>query len=201
MILIDSYRDWVVPFLSFSFSLLSSLFFSNFLVIWIFLFWFIMIFHEELTSTRRNCTDKKSVWKKATLSWPLNIREMKRSLHKSIGVLWLCAGNDWLDVLPVGDIDTRLCRLLRRWTRLNSLDDHRWALLARTKAHGDGDCCSGELAGKLCRWNRISQSSGERVYCLSLGSSWYRFWTHWIFILYIFRPHSRTTHSCHSASC
>lgn len=123
-----------------------------------------------------------------------NIREMERFLHKSIGVLWLCAGNDWLDVLPIGDIDAWLCGILRRWTWLNSLDDHRRAFLAGPKTDSDGDCRTRELAGKLCRWHRISQPAGMKLLAFPQSIYYNNEYS-------ILRPHSKTTHSCRSALC
>uniref|UniRef100_A0A182FDC2 Uncharacterized protein n=1 Tax=Anopheles albimanus TaxID=7167 RepID=A0A182FDC2_ANOAL len=71
----------------------------------------------------------------------------------SLGVFWLCAGNDRLDVLPVGRVNAGLRRVLRRRTGLDTVDDNCRTLLPGTAAERDGDRGAGELDGELRCWN------------------------------------------------
>lgn len=79
-----------------------------------------------------------------------------------IGVFRLCTGNDRLDVLLIGDINTGVCRLLCRWTGLNTVDDHRRAILTRTPTQCYGHSCFSQLDGQLCCRHRFSQLTGMR---------------------------------------
>lgn len=78
-----------------------------------------------------------------------------------IGVLWLRAGDDRLDVVPLRRVDAGLRRVLRGGSRLHSLDDHRGALLSGTTAGRHVHRCAGQLAGQLPRRNRLPHDEGE----------------------------------------
>lgn len=77
-----------------------------------------------------------------------------------IGVFWLCAGNDRLDVLSIGGGHPRLCGILRCGTRIDTLDDHRRALLPGTPAQRHGHCRFGQLDGQLCGRHWFPQHEG-----------------------------------------
>lgn len=47
-----------------------------------------------------------------------------RLLHCCLGVFRLCAGNDRLDVLLIGDINIGICGILCCWSRIDSMDDN-----------------------------------------------------------------------------
>lgn len=68
---------------------------------------------------------------------PPAAQERRTRFYCLIGVLRLCAGNDRLDVLSLGDIDPELRGVLRRRTRFYTMDDHGRAILARpqTRRH------------------------------------------------------------------
>lgn len=69
-----------------------------------------------------------------------------------IGILWLCTGNDRLDVLPLGSLHSRLRGLLRRGAGLDPLDDHGRALLPRSKTCSHVNSRAGQLDGQFpCR--------------------------------------------------
>lgn len=79
----------------------------------------------------------------------------------SLGVFWLCAGNDRLDVLPVGRVNAGLRRVLRRRTGLDTVDDNCRTLLPGTAAERDGDRGAGELDGELRCWNWFPKFKGK----------------------------------------
>lgn len=87
--------------------------------------------------------------------------EGEDSCYALIGVLWLRAGDDRLDVVPVGRVDARLRGLLRGRARLHSLDDHRGALLSGTTAGRHVYCSSGQLAGQFLSRHRLPNLEGN----------------------------------------
>lgn len=89
-----------------------------------------------------------------------------------IGVFWLCAGNDRLDVLLIGDISIGIRGLLCGWPGLHTLDDHGRAIFSRTPAQCYGHSCFSQLDGKLCRRHRFSKFTGKYIdFSLSLSLS------------------------------
>lgn len=64
---------------------------------------------------------------------PPAAQERRTRFYCLIGVLRLCAGNDRLDVLSVSGVDTKLRRVLRGRTRIDTLDDHGGTVLARSQ--------------------------------------------------------------------
>lgn len=68
-----------------------------------------------------------------------------RLLHLSLGVFRLCAGNDRLDVLPIGDINIGICGILCCWSWFHSMDDNSRTVLPRSTSQCDGNSCIGEL--------------------------------------------------------
>lgn len=78
-----------------------------------------------------------------------------------LGVFWLCAGNDRLDVLPVGDLDPGVRRFLRRWTWVDTVDDNGRAVLAGSTSQRHGNCGPGELERQFRRRHWISQFAGN----------------------------------------
>lgn len=87
--------------------------------------------------------------------------EKERDYYRLIGVFWLRAGDDRLDVIPLRGFDPQFRGLLRRRTWLNSLDDNRGTVFTRTPSCCHVDCCTGELDGKLSRWHRVSLFEGK----------------------------------------
>lgn len=93
---------------------------------------------------------------------PTNHRERKYYAF-CIGVFWLCAGNDRLDVLSICGRYIGLCCVLCRGTRLHTLDDNGGALLPRTTAQRHGHCRAGQLDGQLCGRHWIPQNEGASL--------------------------------------
>ena len=79
----------------------------------------------------------------------------------SLGVFWLCAGNDRLDVLPVGSVNAGLRRVFRRRTGLDTVDDYCRAVLPRAATERDGDRGARELDGELRCWNWFPKFKGK----------------------------------------
>lgn len=77
--------------------------------------------------------------------------------YRLIGVLWLCAGNDRLDELPVGGFHSQLRGVLRCRTWLHPVDDHRRTVLAGTQAQCHGNSSTSQLDGQFRSGNRIPQ--------------------------------------------
>lgn len=110
----------------------------------------------------------KEIYKRCerrTKKKPTNHRECEYYAF-CIGVFWLCAGNDRLDVLPLGGGHPWLCGLLRRRPWLHTVDDNGGTVLAGSPAQCHGHCGAGQLDGQLCGWHWIPQHEGwpaERV--------------------------------------
>lgn len=132
-------------------------------------------------SKSRKTNDRKSLSKSRTCYYP-----------HSVGILWLCTGNDRLDELPVRGLRAGLRRLLRGGPRIHSVDDHCRAVLPGTATQCHGDCRSRQLDGQLCGWNRIPQSQGDKK-SMSIFNG--------LFLTPSLscRPNWRTTPSCHLA--
>lgn len=77
-----------------------------------------------------------------------------------LGVFWLCAGNDRLDVLPVGDLDPGVRRVLRRRTGIYSVDDNGRAVLAGPSPERHGNCGAGELERQFRSGHWIPKFTG-----------------------------------------
>lgn len=71
--------------------------------------------------------------------------------YRLIGIFWLRAGDDRLDVLFVRRIDAEFRRLLRCRSRFNSVDDNCRAVLAGTEAGRHVHCGSRQLDRQLPR--------------------------------------------------
>lgn len=78
-----------------------------------------------------------------------------------IGIFWVRAGNDRLDVVPVGGVDALLRQVLRRGARLHTVDDHCRAVLARTPARRHVHCRPGQLDRQFRGGDRVSQHEGK----------------------------------------
>lgn len=98
--------------------------------------------------------------KKKSHKKPTNHRE-SGSFTFCIGVFWLCTGNDWLDVLPIGRVHPGLCGLLCGGARLNTLDDNGGTVLARSKTQCHGNSSIGQLDGQFCGWHWFPQYEGK----------------------------------------
>lgn len=81
-----------------------------------------------------------------------------------IGVFRLCAGDDRLDVIPVGSVYTQLRGVLRAGPWVHPVDDHRRALLPGPSASRHVDSRSRQLVGKLPRRYRFSDDEGEKLF-------------------------------------
>lgn len=79
----------------------------------------------------------------------------------SLGVFWLRAGNDRLDVLPVGGVNAGVRGVLRRRAGLDSVDDYCRAVQPGAAAERDGDRGAGQLDGELRCWNWFPKFKGE----------------------------------------
>lgn len=78
-----------------------------------------------------------------------------------IGVLWLCAGDDRLDVLPVRCLHTQLRRILRSRARLHPMDDHCRAVLTGAPPGCHVYCGTRQLDSKFPRWHRFPNDEGK----------------------------------------
>lgn len=102
---------------------------------------------------------KKPIVCKSTLTPPLVGKE--QHFYRLIGVFRLCAGDDRLDVLPVGGLDPQLRDVLRRRPGLDTLDDNRRAVLAGAPASRHVHRRARQLDGQLSRGHRLPQHEGE----------------------------------------
>lgn len=81
--------------------------------------------------------------------------------HRLIGVFWLRAGDDRLDVVPVRRVHAELRGLLRRGARFDPLDDHGRAVLAGASARRHVDSGARQLDGQLLGRHRLPKHEGE----------------------------------------
>lgn len=108
------------------------------------------------------------------------MRERKRTITRhSLGVFWLRAGNDRLDVLPVGGVYAGVRGVLRRRAGLDSVDDYCRAVQPGAAAERDGDRGAGQLDGELRCWNWFPKFKGEYYipdyveWCLGSWIKWF----------------------------
>ena len=78
-----------------------------------------------------------------------------------IGVFWIRAGDDRLDVVSVCGLYVGIRCVLRGWPRLDTLDDHRRTLLVRTEASCHVNCGSSQLDCQLPGGNRVPESKSK----------------------------------------
>lgn len=93
--------------------------------------------------------------------FPSVAQESRTRFYRLIGVFWLRAGNDRLDVVSIGDSDAQLRGILRGGAGLHTLDDHGGTVLSRSEARRHVYCRAGQLDGEFSGGNRISEYEGE----------------------------------------
>ena len=92
---------------------------------------------------------------------PPTAQERRTRFYCLIGVFWLRAGNDRLDVVPVGRLDSELRRVLRGGAGLDTLDDHGRAVLPGPKARRHVHRSPRQLDGQLPRRNLLPEYEGQ----------------------------------------
>lgn len=98
----------------------------------------------------------------STLSPPA-FWESRTLYHRLIGVFWLRPGNDRLDVVLVGRVGAELCRVFRRGSGLNPVDDHCRAVLPGSASCCHVHCRADQLDGQLSCWHWLPNHEGIRL--------------------------------------
>lgn len=83
------------------------------------------------------------------------LRKENIILRRVKGVFRLCAGDDRLDVVFIGRVDARFCRIFRRWSGLNTVDDHGRTIFARTAPGRHVNIRTRQLGVEFRRWYRL----------------------------------------------
>lgn len=91
---------------------------------------------------------------------PPAAQERRTRFYRLIGVFWLRAGNDRLDVVPVGRLDPELRRVLRGGPGFDTLDDYGRVVLPGPEASRHVHRGTRQLDGQLPRWNLLPKHEG-----------------------------------------